>query len=87
VVFALAVAGTAWRRSFAAGGFYDRDLYAMTPAVHRRYAIVSLGFALFFAAALAFRWDAAGIPALALYALVAVLYATSFLRGANDPDE
>jgi hypothetical protein len=87
MLLALAVGATAWRRSLAHGGFYDRDVYAMTPAIHRRYAMLSLGFAAYFAAVLAFRLESAGIAGLALYALIAVFYATSFLRGAPDRDE
>ncbi|MEO6835550.1 MAG: hypothetical protein ABI231_06545 [Candidatus Tumulicola sp.] len=83
----LAVAAIAWRRSRGRGGFYDDGVYAMTPAVHRRYAIVSLAFAAFFATALALRREPAGVVGLALYAVVAVFYAASFLRGAADYDE
>ncbi len=87
LLLALAVAAIAWRRSSSGGGFYDRDVYAMTPAIHRRYAVASLAFAVYFAAALLLRQATAGIAGLALYALVAVFYATSFLRGAPDRDE
>jgi hypothetical protein len=81
---ALAVGATAWRRSRVAGGFYDREVYAMDVRTHRRYAWVSLGFALYFVVAYALALPAAGIAGLALYALVAIFYATSFLRGASD---
>jgi hypothetical protein len=87
LLLALALAAAAWRRSLGSGGFYDRDVYAMTPATHRRYAIAGLAFATYFAAALLFGQETAGIAGLALYALVAVIYATSFLRGAPDRDE
>ncbi|HEY6325191.1 MAG TPA: hypothetical protein VIW73_01570 [Candidatus Cybelea sp.] len=87
VVLALGVSAIAWRRSRRAGGFYDREVYAMQPATHRRYAIASLAFAAFFAAAYAAHSPAAGIAGLALYALIAVLYAASFLQGAHDRDE
>ncbi len=81
---AIAIAAIAYRRSRSPGGFYDRDVYAMNSSVHRRYALVSLAFALFFAITYAGRAATAGIAGLALYALIAVLYATSFLRGASD---
>lgn len=87
LLLALALAAIAWRQSFRGGGFYDRDVYAMTPAIHRRYAVASLAFAAYFAAALLLRRETAGIAGLALYALVAMFYATSFLRGAPDRDE
>ncbi|MGA8097725.1 MAG: hypothetical protein WB810_03595 [Candidatus Cybelea sp.] len=81
---ALLVGAAAWRRSRSPGGFYDSETYAMNPVAHKRYALVSLGFALFFAAAYAFHLASEGIAALALYALIAVFYATSFLQGAPD---
>lgn len=84
LLLALLVAGTAWRRSRTAGGFYDRETYAMDATAHRRYATASLLFAAYFAATYALRLHAAGIAGLALYALVAIFYATSFLRGASD---
>lgn len=87
LVLALGVAAAAWRRSRSAGGFYDAQIYAMDRAAHRRYGGISLGFAAFFAMAYGMHLYGAGIGALALYVLVAVFYATSFLRGAADADE
>jgi hypothetical protein len=84
VVAALAVAGVAWQRSRVAGGFYDAQVYAMTRAIHRRYALVSLAFAACFAVAFATHADTLGLAALAVYAVIAIIYATSFLRGASD---
>jgi hypothetical protein len=81
---ALAIAVTAWRCSRSSGGFYDREVYAMDARAHQRYAWVSLGFAVYFAAAYALALEAAGTAGLALYALIALLYASSFLRGASD---
>jgi len=59
----------------------------MTPRTHRAYALAGLAFALFFAGALALHRDAAGIAGLAAYAVLAIFYATSFLRGASDDDQ
>jgi hypothetical protein len=84
LTLALLVAAIAWRSSRAPGGFYAREVYAMDPATHRRYAVVSLAFALYFGIAYALRRETAGIAGLTLYALIAVFYATSFLRGASD---
>lgn len=81
---ALAVAATAWRRSRVAGGYYDGETYGMDRRAHLRYAAISLAFALYFAATYGAHEAAAGIAGLALYALVAILYAASFLRGASD---
>ncbi|HEU5480745.1 MAG TPA: hypothetical protein VFU90_12955 [Candidatus Tumulicola sp.] len=79
-----AIATAAWLRSRARGGYYDRDVYAMSGRAHRAYALVSLAFAAFFAVALALRREAAGVGGLALYAVIAAFYAASFLRGADD---
>jgi hypothetical protein len=81
---ALLVGAIAWRRSRSPGGFYDREVYGLDCAAHRRYAIVSFVFAAYFAAVYARRLDFAGIAGLALYALIALFYGTSFLRGASD---
>jgi hypothetical protein len=87
LILALTVAVAAWWRSRAPGGFYDRETYAMEPATHRRYALVSLGFVIYFLIAYELRSEAAGLAGLALYALIAVFYAASFLQGAPDRDE
>jgi hypothetical protein len=84
LAIALVVASIALRCSRSPGGFYDREAYGMTAAVHRRYATTSLVFAIYFAVTSAFHLETAGIAGLALYALIAVLYASSFLRGASD---
>jgi hypothetical protein len=87
LALALAVAAAAWRRSRSTGGFYDREVYAMMPSAHRRYAFVSLAFAVYFGVAYALRSSTAGLAGLTLYAVIAVIYATSFLQGAPDRDE
>lgn len=87
LALALGVAAIAWLRSRSPGGFYDREVYGMDAAAHRRYATISLAFAAYFGATYAVRSPAAGIAGLALYALIAVLYAASFLQGADDRDE
>lgn len=84
VVAASIVAIAAWRCSRSPGGFYDREVYGMSAAAHRRYAVVSLAFAAYFAISYALRLDTAGIAGLALYAVIAVFYAASFLQGAPD---
>ena len=56
----------------------------MEPAAHRRYALASLLFALFFALTYILRLHAAGVAGLGVYALIAVFYAASFLQGASD---
>ena len=87
MVAALTLAAVAWWRSARPLGFYDAAVYAMTSRSHRRFAAVSLAFASFFAVALWLRRDAAGLGGFALYAIAAVWYGASFLRGASDDDE
>jgi hypothetical protein len=87
LALALLCAFIAWRASRRSGGFYAREVYGMEIPHHRRYAITFLAFAGFFAAAALARADVAGQAALALYAVVAVLYGASFLRGASDDAE
>lgn len=74
-------------RSRAQGGFYDADVYGMTPRTHRTYASVS---ALFCAALLTCAiLDAGtiGFWILCAFVLFALFYLTSFLRGAHEDDD
>jgi hypothetical protein len=87
LVLALGVAAAAWQRSRSAGGFYDAQVYGMDRATHRRYCAIGVAFAAFFGLAYALHLYGAGIAALALYAVIAVFYLSSFLRGASDLDE
>ncbi len=87
LALSLLVAAVALARSRSKGGYYDREVYGMRPSAHLRYAAISLAFAAFFAVAIAFGFEPAGIVALALYALIAVFYAASFAQGAADADE
>lgn len=84
IVAASIVAIAAWRCSRSPGGFYDREVYGMSETAHRRYAAVSMAFVAYFAVTCALRLDTAGIAGLALYAVIAVFYAASFLQGAPD---
>ena len=87
LALALLVAVIAWWRSKSRGSFYDADVYRMTATHHRRYALVSLAFALFFGIAYLLGAQAAGTILLAPYALIVIFYSTSFLRGAYEDDE
>ncbi|MGC9990888.1 MAG: hypothetical protein ABSD52_00655 [Candidatus Cybelea sp.] len=87
LVLSLGIAAVAWRRSRTRGGYYDREVYGMKRATHVTYGAIGLAFALFFALALWLRLVSAGIAALALYAVIAVFYLSSFVRGASDFDE
>jgi hypothetical protein len=83
-VLALVVTTVAWRRSRSTGGFHDGETYGMDARTHRRYAAVGLVFVAFFIATYLAHAETAGVYGLALYALIAVFYATSFLQGAPD---
>lgn len=87
-ILALLLAGAAYLRSRSTGGFYDREIYAMTPKTQRRYGLIALAFAAVFAVA-AF-WNVlagATIWLDAAFVLFAVFYLTSYLRGAHEDDE
>lgn len=86
LALALFIGAIAFLRSRTRGGYYDAELYGMLPPTHRRYAAISLAFALFFAVTWALRAQTAGLIALAIYVVIALLYLTSFLRGYADDD-
>jgi hypothetical protein len=86
LALSLAVGVLAWLRAGARGGHYDAGVYAMTPAVHRRYALVSAAFALYFAGAWLLHGNVEGVAGLTVYALVVIIYGTSFLRGAEEDE-
>jgi hypothetical protein len=86
-VLSLVLMTFALRRSRAPGGFYDRDVYGMTPATHRRVAYAAACFALAFAATLSVRGLPAGAWLFGTFVLGAVLYLTSFLRGFTEDDD
>ena len=68
------------------GGTYDAQLYFMTAVSHRRFSLLSIGFAALFAFLGAFPI----VPAwtvLAAYVVLLVLYLSSFVRGAVGEDE
>ena len=85
-VLALALAALAWWRSRGVGGFYEREIYGMTARMHRRYAIVAIALAVLFGAIRFTGSTAILIPCFAAFALLAVFYGASFLRGFSDDD-
>jgi hypothetical protein len=87
-IASLLLAAAAYLRSRGPGGFYDAQVYGMTPRTHRAYAAVALAFSLgFFATG---RWwpsSGATIWLGAAFVLVAVFYLSSYLRGAYEDDD
>jgi len=69
-------------------GYYEREVYGMTGASHRRFAAVAAGFAAaFFATATSPALGAIlAVPLFALWTVAALLYLASFARGADDAD-
>ena len=86
LVTSLAVAALALTRSNAPGGFYDADVYGMTPLVHRRYGVIALVFALSFVGTILLRASGAVFWLLASAVLFDLFYLTSYLRGAHEDD-
>ncbi len=85
VLASLSGAGVALARTRGARSFYAADVYHMTQRSHRRFAAASVVFAAAFIAAL--RWPVLTIPLLAVYALLLVLYLSSFARGFSGEDD
>jgi hypothetical protein len=86
LVLALFSAIFAWLRStHATGNYYAGDVYGMSRATHRRYAYAGAAFAAVFTAAL-FVHEIPTVPLLALYALIAIFYFSSFARGFSDEE-
>jgi hypothetical protein len=81
---ALVLSVAAWRRSATPAGYYDGQVYGMTPATHRQYALVGIGFVIAFGIAAASRFETAAVVAFAFFVPVAIFYASSFVRGAED---
>lgn len=82
--FAVAMGIFAFNRSRRApSNYYESDVYGMTPALHRRYAIVALIFALAFAASFVSGMPPA-VPVLGAFAVVLIFYFSSFFRGFSD---
>ncbi|HET7814418.1 MAG TPA: hypothetical protein VFL13_08595 [Candidatus Baltobacteraceae bacterium] len=69
-----------YRSRQAVPTYYEGEVYGMTPAVHRRYALVSLCFMAAFAASIAVR-SIPVVPLLGGYVIFMVFYLSSFARG------
>jgi hypothetical protein len=86
-IVALLLAAFAYLRSRAPGGFYDREIYGMTPSTHRAYGSISIIFTVVFAYAAVHFPDSATVWLYAAFVLFAIFYLTSYLRGAQEDDE
>jgi hypothetical protein len=69
-----------------AASYYEAHLYHMTPRSHGRFAVLSLGFAVLFVVAGLYP-RLPGVPLLAIYTVLIILYGASFVRGASGEDE
>lgn len=66
--------------------FYANQVYNVTPHGHLRFAVASAIVAFIFVLGQLF-FDVISVPLLALYAVLAILYGASFVRGATGEDE
>ncbi len=83
---AAATACFAWFCSTrTASNYYEGEVYGMTAHTHRVYALTSAAFTVLFAAALALA-SIPTVPLLAVFALVAIFYYSSFARGFSDEE-
>jgi alkylation response protein AidB-like acyl-CoA dehydrogenase len=87
IAASLLLAAVAFARSRAAGGFYDAEVYAMTPQTHRRYAAIAVACAAAFATCLLPPFAPLLFWAGAAFTVLAVFYLTSYLRGAHEQDD
>jgi hypothetical protein len=86
LVLSIVLALVAWTRSKAGSGtYYESQVYGMGPAAHRGYGLAFAALAAVLM--LALMWPAMALPALAVFAVVAILYGATFLRGASGEDE
>jgi hypothetical protein len=83
-ICAAALAAFAFWRSRQPGGHYDDEIYGMTHVSHIRYTLAALGFAILFAVSAYTQNTTLLLPIGAAFALLAVFYGTSFLRGFSD---
>ncbi len=67
--------------------YYATEVYAVTERTHQRFILMSLGFAVAFAVTFARRWEVVATALLAVYAVLLILYFSSFVRGASGEDE
>jgi hypothetical protein len=86
LILSLLTGGAAiWRARRVSTNYYEAGVYAMTPALHRRYAVISFVFAGLFALAY-FKAFVPVVPLLAAAVLVSIFYFTSFLRGFSEEE-
>ncbi len=86
VVVSGIIALFALQRSRTPGGYYDTDVYGMTPATHRTYATTAGAFFAAFIFTCLLRAGTIGFYLFAAFVLFALFYLTSFLRGAHEDD-
>ena len=87
MILAAAGAAVATLRGRAGSpNYYESQVYELTAASHRRFAIASVAFVAAFALIAAFPVLPV-FPVLAAYVVFLILYGTSFVRGAVGEDE
>lgn len=87
IALATCMAGIAFVQSRGPDAqYYSREVYGMDARSHRRWAFAALGFILLFAisAVLGHAYD---VMLAAAFAVIAILYFASFVRGYSSEDE
>jgi hypothetical protein len=86
ILLSFLLGATATWRSRTAPAYYESG-YGMTATVHQRYAVAGWSFMLAFSALSRLHWEGGVVALFGAFTLVAILYASSFLRGAVHQDE
>ncbi|HET9030114.1 MAG TPA: hypothetical protein VFN49_08055 [Candidatus Aquilonibacter sp.] len=87
LILAGIIALFAWSRSRRPGGFYDADIYGLTPRDHAIYGSIAAAFAVAFALTALLALGTITLYLFAAFVVFAVFYLTSFLRGAHEDDQ
>jgi len=82
----LGAALAVWRLKARTASFYEHEVYGMTRVSHLRFAQISSAFAVLFALCV-FIPKLPAVAVLAAYAVLLILYAATFVRGAAGEDE
>jgi len=86
LVLSVVLALVAWARSKAAPRtYYESQMYGMGSRAHQGYCLAFVLLAIGLLGAI--MWPPLALPALAVFALIAILYGATFLRGASGEDE
>jgi len=87
IALAACMAGVALAQSRGSDAqYYSREVYGMNARSHKKWAFAALGFVLLFALSAILHHDY-DIMIAAAFAVIAILYFASFVRGYSSEDE